>query len=300
MSIFENHDDNPLLNEAMDAIWNEHVENSGGTPAVEGEETETTETTEPVATEVTEETEEQVYEVNGQQLTQKELEDLVELQQFIANNEKFAQHLTSFFQPSIEPTPVVPEQLVPPTTTTAPPGIKEEWLQDPAYKSLVDLTTAQTAPVMKQLEEIKAALDNQRLQSLQAHADAAAATFQEKMGLTPDEVAKVRRAAAQMNIMHTFMQGVDPTTGKPITPDPQNAAYRSMEVAYWSMPEMRERQVSSQLANAQQAKQKRAKAASLAGSSGSAARTPTQPTSKDPREAMTQALTEMMEQKGSL
>lgn len=278
----------------MDEIWQTHVEDSTITPPVEEDvEVEGEPVVEPEGDEAAETT----YEVSGQQLTQKELEDLVELQQFIANNEKFASHLQSFFQPSTEPAAVIPEDV---PATSIPTGVNPEWLKDPAYKSLVDYTAAQTAPVLQQLTEIKQALDQQRLQSLQAHADAAAATFAEKMGLNEDEVAKVRRTAASMNIMHTFLQGVDPTTGKPITPDPQHAAYRSMEVAYWAMPEMRERQVSNQLTAATESKKKRAKAASLAGSSGSASRTPTTPTSKDPREAMTQALTEMMEQKGSL
>lgn len=271
--------DSPALDEINQAFA-EHIGETEGTE-VEGQSP-----TEPIAPE------DDKFTINGAEYTEQELVDLAQLQSYITTNPDFHQHIQTFFQqgapPPGPPQTQLPAQQVPsapapvqqPTQGTLPDYIKPEWLSDPIIKPLIDYTQSVQAQVAQQqqiLTQFQAAQEQERRTRFVAVANNAAATFQQKMTLTPEEMLRVRNVASQMGIVERLMTGVDPTTGLPANPDFNSAAEKAYEIAYYSMPDMRARTVTEQVKETQEKRVKRAKASSVSGSAGSAARTPPPP-----------------------
>lgn len=244
------------------------------------------------ATPPTEEEVDDKYTINGQEYTEQELVDLAQLQQFIANNPGFQQHIQGYFQQSQLPTqPGTPQPPVPPVAPVAPSTqsapvtlpeyIKPEWLADPIIKPLVDYTQSvesKLAEMQQTVAQFQQAQAQQRQSELMASANNAAAKFAQRMSLTPEEMNRVRNVASGMGLdMERMMSGIDPATGLPANHDFASAAERAYEIAYYAMPDMRARTVSEQVTQSQEKRVKRAKASSVSGSAGSASRTPPPP-----------------------
>lgn len=296
--------DSPALDEINQAFA-EHIGDTEGEGApVEGQE--------PV---------EDKFTINGQEYTEQELVDLTQLQSYIASNPDFQKHLQSYFQPTQLPTQtpaqpgtyvqqpgtgtVAPPPPSPPSTTDTnfPPYIKPEWLSDPIIKPLIDYTQAahaQLAEMQQTVAQFQQAQAQQRQAQNLAIANNAAAKFQQRMSLTPEEMTRVRNVAAGMGLdIERMMTGVDPATGLPSNHDFATAAERAFEIAYYAMPDMRARTVTEQVQQTQEKRVKRAKASSVSGSAGSAARTPPPPNkSQSLRDQLTEEVERMFSEKG--
>lgn len=195
------------------------------------------------------------------------------------------------------------ESTVPPVASPAPadvplPTIPQELLDDP-----------ELGPFARVLQQQQSALDEQRKQlafvsdiavaraqeELQSRVTAGIHQFRDDKTLSDDELAEVNRVAANLNVMPSLASGIDPITGETVPRDPQRAAYRALEIAYWQMPKYREQEVQRATAARAKDSRRKQKLAGVSGGSGSVPRTTSVPTDRRGRElAAVSELREMM------
>lgn len=177
-------------------------------------------------------------------------------------------------------------------------------LEDPAVNFL-----------WNQIQQQNSLLDNyrgeiQRLSSItssRVEADAktvmeqAVSEFKESYGITDDNVVNnVKLAAARLDVMHSILnRGIDPITGLPTDPNPLNAVKRAMEVAAYSIPEVREQVIAAQLSQQQSDFQRKQRLNAVGGSTRPLPRNTPAPTSpQDIRNAMVQEVAAAMNGNG--
>jgi hypothetical protein len=92
------------------------------------------------------------------------------------------------------------------------------------------------------------------------------------------------------------MAGTDPITGQPVPVDREFAVRRALEIAYYSVPDYRNREYQSQVKSRAQDQQRKQRLAGIGGSSGSVPRQT--PIPNTPHERLDAARREMAEYMG--
>lgn len=193
-------------------------------------------------------------------------------------------------------TPVSPGPLSTPTTA---PTIDPQWLDDPVYRSLYD----QQQRTLQHLEELQRATQTQqsiihRQQESNTAAIVTRATrsFQQQHELSDEEINGLRNVAAKLNVVNSFMTGIDPVTGAPVQPDPLMAVERALEIAMYADPKLRLKELQRLSAQDNADSQRKKKLGAIAGSSGSVPRSNPAPTTKEERrESMVREVADMLQ-----
>lgn len=220
------------------------------------------------------------------ELSLEDAQSLVQLQQLLSTDPAFAQHLVGYFQ---GPQSVLPEQqqrqepITPqPADDPQPPfSLPADYLENEVVKALYDINVQQWKQI-QQLQESFQVVNNdvaeRRRQELVGLADTVAEQFQSAHNLSAEEMTTLRQRAGQLGIVTNLVN-----QGRPVT----EAFQQALEITYWSTPEYRTRDLSTNMEANNQARKRKAKAASISGSAGSAPRTVPKPkTEQEKREAM--------------
>lgn len=218
------------------------------------------------------------------ELSLEDAQSLVQLQQLLSTDPAFAQHLVGYFNP--QPKPLVEGETAgagsdKPTSDQPPFNLPDEYLENEVVKALYDINVQQWKQI-QQLQEsfnvVNTDVAERRRQELVGLANTVAEQFQSQHNLSTEEMTTLRQRAGQLGIVSNLMQ-----QGRPAT----EAFQQALEITYWSTPEYRTRDLSSNMEANNQARKRKAKAASISGSAGSAPRTAPKPkTEQEKREAM--------------
>jgi hypothetical protein len=183
-------------------------------------------------------------------------------------------------------TPTTPSQ---PDISAQPPTDLD--LDDPSIRALYQLVTSQSEQLQRLNQGLQTNIEVQAAQQrsqIDALWNQASTSFASDHSLQPDDVERLSQVAARLGVLPQLMQGVDPITGAPSTPDPINAFTRSLEIAMWMVPEYRTRETRRTVSTMQEESQKRKLLGAVGGSSGSVARTqpPPAPGTPEAKRAM--------------
>lgn len=170
-------------------------------------------------------------------------------------------------------------------------------LDDPVIKSLwsvVEQQHGQIAALAKNQLQTSQQFEQRQVMEYEGLVNRAVSSFQQQHQLDDNQIAEIRQVAARMNVLPQFLNGIDPITGLPVRPDPLAGIERSLEVAYYSLPQYRDREFETRQRQRVAENQKRQKLAALNGSSGSVPRTQAAPTTPEGRrQAMAAEVAEM-------
>jgi hypothetical protein len=237
------------------------------------------------------------WEVDGRTLTKDQAETFLRFEQFLEENPNVADAIQRAVQETQTPAqqPAVAES---PAPSTPPEPPEELDLSDPVVKTLWDTHQA-TLQQIAQLQELITRHDVQLTTQTEATSAAlverAVSSYKKERNLNDDQMNKVRQIAASMNIVDSLVQTVDPITGILSKPNPLAAVEKALDIAYWSIPEFREQEITRQFNERVAEDEKKRKLSSLGGSSGSTPREqPTPVTKEDIKKAMTREVAEHM------
>lgn len=177
-----------------------------------------------------------------------------------------------------------------------------DFVDDPAFMAVWEANraayNAQQATINQLAQSQQLAMQQQAQEQQQrniAIVNQASEAFKASRNLTDDDVMKLRATAARLNVLDSLLSGIDPLTGAPSSPDPISAVQRSLEIAYYSLPEYRARDLTNSQQQQTQERRRKAKVGSLSGSSGSVPRsTPAPTTPEGNRAAMLSEVGAMM------
>jgi hypothetical protein len=159
--------------------------------------------------------------------------------------------------------------------------IPEEYRDDPAFKAIHDAYSAQNAHLTKmqqRLDELQSlTVDRDREETLSV-IDTTRARFQQEHSLSNEEMDKVAQTAGHLEILPKLMTGIDPVTGQAGPRDRSQAITRAFEIAYWYLPEMREKALSAQVSARAKSTQRKQRLAGVSGGGGGSV-----PQNTDPR-----------------
>lgn len=189
----------------------------------------------------------------------------------------------------------------PAVTTSAPVDIPEitltqDMLDDPELGPMYRVIQAQQHAIAQQSQQLAFVSDiavSRAQEELGARVTAGLNQFKEAKSLSDDQLTQINEVAVRLNVMGSLSSGIDPITGATVPRDPQSAAYRAMEIAYWQMPEYRDIEFQSQLQQRVTDQKRKRKLAGVSGGSGSVPRTTTVPSDRRGRENA--AVTELRE-----
>lgn len=89
-----------------------------------------------------------------------------------------------------------------------------------------------------------------------------------------------------MGAAQTYMNGIDPRTGLPVTnPNPIEAVTVAMEMAMWALPEFRTKAIKDEVKTARSDRVRKGKLTAISGNSGSASRSTPAPKNEAERRA---------------
>lgn len=184
-----------------------------------------------------------------------------------------------------EPSPVLPE-------------LDEDSLEDPALKALYDYAKAQqqhNAALEQRVRQLSDVTISRESEELAALVTREKDSFQKSHSLTPDEMNRVESVALRLNVVPALMQGVDPVTGAAVPRDRTAAIQRAYEIAYYWLPEFREREFQAAVQDRAKSQQRKQRMAGIGGSSGSVPKqAPALRTEADRRKAMIAEVATMM------
>ncbi len=184
----------------------------------------------------------------------------------------FQQQPQSFQQPTVP----APQQQV----STPPPDLD---LEDPGIKYLYDLVQS-TQQELHQQRDLLNDTNRHSVAAAEGQAQAlyrtAAEGFQKRYELEASDVEHLSEVAARLGVLNTLASGTDPLTGLPVRNDPIAAIDRSLEIAYFTDPEYRQKEWERQAKVRRSDQQRKQKLSAVQGSSASAPRS--QPASTTP------------------
>lgn len=219
--------------------------------------------------------------IGDTELSETDARNLLELQELIASDPNFQQHLYAYFAPKGDEQ--APNTAPAPTADPAAPPwqVDEEYLANPAFKSLYDINLKQWE-VIQNLRTTVETFNEQaatiQRRELEATAENVVSSFKEEFKLSDEEIRDLRVRAARTGIVNNLIAQGTST---------QDAFKQALEMAYWATPEFRSRDLSQHMEAQAEVKKKKARAASVSGSAGSAPRTAPKPkTEQERREAM--------------
>lgn len=236
---------------------------------------------------------------NGQLIPADRLAALLEFDEQVRTDPALQQRLQEHFADKMGGGTGVPAGVAPVPSTQSgdgfvPPTPPEDLdLDDPSIRALWESHVQTQAALFDRVQSIEQfsqftaeqVMRDQRLQTEQL-VEAGVSQFQQSRNLPDEEVNNLRQIAARLNVIEGLMSGVDPLTGAPFTPNLTTAAARALEIAYYSIPEYRQREMIQIAERQREDTIRKQKLAGVAGTSGSAPRiNPTVPQNEAERRA---------------
>ena len=173
-----------------------------------------------------------------------------------------------------------------------PLELPDEYRDDPAVRPLYDAYTTQNsrlAEMQKRVDELQSMTVDRDREEMTSLIDQAKVRFQQEHSLTHDEMVRVLNTAGNLEILPKLMTGIDPITGQPGPRDRAQALNRAFEIAYWYLPEMREKALSAQVSERAKSTQRKQRLAGVSGGGGGSV-----PQNTDPRKMSAQERREAM------
>lgn len=187
-----------------------------------------------------------------------------------------------------------------PSSPPTIPDIENLDLEDPAIAALYN-TAKQQQEYLQSVEQRLAQLSDvaftREAEEVATLITNTKVTFATQHNLSTDEMEKVASVAERMNLVPSLLNGIDPVTGQPCPRDRGTALNRAFDIAYWYLPEFREREVTEAVTKRAKSAQRKQRLAGVSGSQGSVNKTPPQiRTEQDRREAMIRDVAEYLGQ----
>lgn len=196
--------------------------------------------------------------------------------------------------PVTQPQPVAQDG--PTAQRPAPPPLD---LDDPSQRWLYERYMEQEQRLAQVTNAVIA--NNRQTATQQEQANTAIlnrafASFKQQHNIDDVEMNQVVNLAGRLNVLPSLLNPIDPMTGVPRKVDPLSAVEQALDIAYWQIPGLREKEVATIAANKKAAQARKQKAGALSGNSGSAPRRPA-PVPTDEigrRRAMVETVAQMM------
>lgn len=220
---------------------------------------------------------EDVWEFDGGLTLDKETaRSLAEFNAFLNANPDVAEAIRESVQAKYQP-----QQ---PTQPPPEPELEHLDLDDPNVKFLYENYQKQQNDLAQAMDVIRRhelQLTTQTEATATSIVERAVTSFKQEHQLDDESMQQVRQIAGQMNIVESVFAPEDPITGVARRVDPLTAIEKALDIAYWSIPEYRDREINRQLEANRQDQEKKRKLSSLGGSSGSVPREQQTPTTKE-------------------
>lgn len=236
---------------------------------------------------------------NGLRIDREQAQVYAEFERFLLENPQVAEAISNAVNTQRAPAAPTAEQTGPqkPAPPSAPPEGLD--LDDPAVRILWEELQTQRAAT-QQVNDLIARHEQQLSQQNQATTESlinrASLEFQKAHSLSNDEMTKIKDAAGRLQVLPSLMQPLDPFTGQPRRVDPMQAIDQAFNIAYWQMPELRERELQRVTKEAREDRKRKTKLSALGGSSGSTPRSTSVPNDpKARRDAMIAEVAGFME-----
>lgn len=252
------------------------------------------------------------------QLSDTELEQLIALRDELRGDPHLRERIARYYverefpngdqapaaqspAPDVPAGTAAPGQVPQPVAPAAVPSFDESQLdlEDPSVRALYDQHRA-TLDRLSRVESFVQSQAQQTQATAQAQATAlynrAAESFRQQHNLEAADIKRLSEVAANLQLVPALMSGRDPMTNLPARPDPIAAVERALEIAFYTVPEYRERALVAQRERDAAHRQRKQRLGSVAGSSGSVPRTPPPPanTPEARRQAMVNDVAAMM------
>lgn len=170
--------------------------------------------------------------------------------------------------------------------------IPEEYRDDPAFKAIYDAYTAQNTrlgEMQQRLDQLQNVSVDREREEFRVLIDTQTARFQQEHSLSNEEMQKVTQTATNLEVLPKLLTGIDPITGEAGPRDRGQAIGRALEIAYWYLPEMREKALHGQVAERAKSTQRKQRLAGVSGGGGGSV-----PQNTDPRKMNQQERREAM------
>jgi hypothetical protein len=234
-------------------------------------------------------------EIEGSRYPRSQVQAATQFQQHLASDPQLQQLITDYLtgggipQQPTQPQRFIPPQQASPQALSQPPEDLD--LEDPSVRRLYQLVQQQNEAIQGLTQGLTTTYEQSAAQSRQqinSQWQTAATAFSKDHDLREDETEYLGQVAARLGVLPALMQGMDPITGSPSSPDPIRAFNRALEIAMFQVPEYRDREFRRSVQAQQQEAQKRKLLGAVGGSSGSVARTNPPPKAGSPeaRKAM--------------
>lgn len=171
--------------------------------------------------------------------------------------------------------------------TPASLNLPEGYEDDPYVKPVYDAYNAsidQLKAMQQRLDELERATTQRDNEEMNVLIDTQRIRFQQENSLTDDEMNHVVETAGRLNVLPALINGTDPITGQAEPRDRATALHRAFEIAYWSLPEMRDRALQTQVTKRATTTRRKQRLAGVSGGGGGAVAQNTDPRSMSPLE----------------
>lgn len=233
--------------------------------------------------------------LGGTRYPRSQIEAAAQFQQHLTTDPQLQRLITDYLTgaTAVQPEPTTPQS----PTPVGPP--EELDMDDPQMRAIYALIQSQS----DQIAQLNRGLQTTHQQSIaaqQQQIDAqwrtASTAFAKDNNMEMPEVERLSQVAARLGVLPQLMQGIDPVTGSPSSPDPIRAFQRALEIAMYSVPEYRDQAFRRSVKTQQEESAKRKLLGAVGGSSGSVARTttPPKPGTNDARKAMLAEVGQML------
>lgn len=203
---------------------------------------------------------------NGARITKDMARAYLDFENRLRNDPQLQKLLSDHYATPSAPAVDAPPPIDPIDLDLADPIIKALYTQNQALQSSIQNLNAYVA-------RHESVISQDQLNQNAAYVNRAKISFAQERNLTTDEVDKIELTAANLNVLPSLLQGVDPITGQAVRPDPLAAVERALDIAYWQMPEYRQKELARLADEAKKERTKKGKLQAVSGSSGSVPRT---------------------------
>lgn len=224
-------------------------------------------------------------------IPRSQVESYLALDREMQSDPELRQMLADHFQRKYQVgSPTATQPSSPPTTQPVDPfaNLPEEYRDDPLVQTVQAQLQAQQETIQRLSQFVEQSYEQtaqQRMVEFRKAADTAVMNFQRAHDLADDDMATLRKEAAQLNVVDKYL----PTLG------PVAAAEKALEIAFYSNATYREREIERVAKQQRQDSAKKQKLAAINGSSGSVPRSQPAPTTPEGnRAAMIDAVANMM------
>lgn len=180
------------------------------------------------------------------------------------------------------------------------PELTEEDLEDPTIAALYNTAKQQQEylqSVEQRLSQLSDVTITREAEEITSLIQTTKANYATAHNLTSDEVEKVAAVAERLELVPALLKGVDPVTGEVVPRDRTAVLTRALDIAYWYLPEFRERELSQQVTERAKSARRKQRLAGVSGTSGSVPKGTPQPQNEQQRrQAMIADVAEMLGQ----